>query len=243
MRTTSWMRAHSIPSRGFVPAALCGGAWLLLVWSGCAGGPPSEEDAPFPAGVEETVSAETLPVTPTEAFSAPDSAPGRVAEGAVARKIRDASLAARVQLALAGTRGLRAHAFDPQAADGHVILRGHVATWAQRERAAAVAAGVSGVTSVANELTSTEQRPAALAEAAGGSGNVSNAAPDGAEDRPPEREALPGGGAEGPAYHTVARGESLWTISRRYDVRVDRIKALNGLTSDAISAGQQLRIR
>ena len=243
MRTMSSMRAHSIPPRGFVPAALCGCAWLLSVLSGCAGGPPAEEEASPPASIEETVSAEAPPATPTEAFSAPDSAANRAAEGSVARKIRDASLAARVRLALAGTRGLRAHAFDPEAADGHVILRGHVETWAQRERAAAVAAGVSGVTSVANELTSTEQRPAALAEAAGGSGNVSNAAPDGAEDGPPEREALPGGGAESPAYHTVARGESLWTISRRYDVRVDRIKALNGLTSDAISAGQQLRIR
>lgn len=239
MRTMSWIRAHSIASGGCAPAVLCGGAWFLSVLSGCAGGTPPEEDPSPPAGVEEAVSPEEPTETPTESLFASDSA----AEGAVARRIRDASLTARVQLALAGTRGLRAHEFDPEASGGHVILRGHVATWAQREQAAVVAAGVSGVASVANELTSTEQRPAALAEAPGRSGNASDASPDGAGSALPEQEALPGGGAEGPAYHTVARGESLWTISRRYDVRVDRIKALNGLTSDAISAGQQLRVR
>ncbi len=239
MRTMSWMRIHSIASAAFFLVALCAGAWLPLVLSGCAGGSASEENALPPPDVEEAVSAEELTEAPTEAFSPPDSSAG----GSVAGKIRDASLATRVQLALAGTRGLRAHRFDTEAAGGHVILRGHVATWAQREQAAAVAAGVSGVASVANELTSTEKRPAALAEASGRSENAPDAATDGGEAGPLEQDALPGGGTEGPTYHTVTRGESLWAISRKYDVHMDEIKALNRLPSDAISVGQRLRVR
>ena len=247
MRTTPWMRAHSIARKGVLPALLCAGAWLFLAWSGCAGGSPPEEHAPPTditdiADVEEAVPAEESMAAPAEAFSPPDSA----ASGSVAGKIRDASLVAKVQLALAGTHSLRAHRFDPEAAGGHVILRGHVETWAQREQAAAVAAGVSGVASVANELTSTEKRPAGLADASERSGNASDASPADGAAGALERDALPGlpgGGTEEPTYHTVARGESLWTISRKYDVRMDEIKALNRLSSDEINVGQRLRIR
>ena len=156
----------------------------------------------------------------------------------VSGKVSDASLAAKVQLALVDTRDLRAHRFSPEAVAGHVILRGHVDTWAQRERAAAVAARVPGVVSVSNELTSTEEKPAGLAEASGLSGDVR-----GGGNGSFGEGASPGGGAEGPVYHTVMRGESLWTISRRHGVSIDRIRSLNGLTSDTVDPGQRLRVR
>lgn len=44
-------------------------------------------------------------------------------------------------------------------------------------------------------------------------------------------------------YHTVARGETLYGISRRYSLTVDQLKRLNGLSNNLISIGQQLRVR
>lgn len=43
-------------------------------------------------------------------------------------------------------------------------------------------------------------------------------------------------------YHTVARGETLSAIARRYTVSVAAIRASNGLTSDTIYVGQRLLI-
>jgi membrane-bound lytic murein transglycosylase D len=41
--------------------------------------------------------------------------------------------------------------------------------------------------------------------------------------------------------HTVARGDTLWQVSRRYDVTVDDLTALNGLARSAVLApGQKL---
>lgn len=44
-------------------------------------------------------------------------------------------------------------------------------------------------------------------------------------------------------FHTVAAGETLYAISRRYGLTVDGIKQLNGLTGNTISIGQRLRVR
>lgn len=46
----------------------------------------------------------------------------------------------------------------------------------------------------------------------------------------------------GPFPHVVSRGESLLSIATLYQVTVDEIKALNGLTSDTIYDGQQILI-
>ena len=43
--------------------------------------------------------------------------------------------------------------------------------------------------------------------------------------------------------HTVVKGDTLWAISRKYDVSVNEIKALNGLKSDTISINQKLTIK
>lgn len=43
-------------------------------------------------------------------------------------------------------------------------------------------------------------------------------------------------------YHTVAKGDTLFSLSRRYSVSVGQIKATNGLTSDLIRIGQTLRL-
>jgi membrane-bound lytic murein transglycosylase D len=42
--------------------------------------------------------------------------------------------------------------------------------------------------------------------------------------------------------HTVRKGESLWSIGKKYNVNVDSIKRLNNLRGGAIKAGQVLSI-
>ena len=43
-------------------------------------------------------------------------------------------------------------------------------------------------------------------------------------------------------FYTVQAGDSLWRIATKHNVSVDEIKALNNLSSNALSLGQQLRI-
>jgi len=45
------------------------------------------------------------------------------------------------------------------------------------------------------------------------------------------------------ATHTVAVGDTLWGLSVKYDTSVAAIKALNGLTSDVVQVGWQLKVR
>lgn len=48
---------------------------------------------------------------------------------------------------------------------------------------------------------------------------------------------------EAPSIYIVKRGDSLWTISRRYKgLSVEKIKQLNGLTSNELKIGQKLRL-
>ena len=246
MRKMSWASPNYLAPGRVVLGALCCG---LLFSSGCTSNPAPEEEALASAsGVEGAVDVGEMPETTMDASA--DGVTGvssieRYADRSrsVAGKIRDASLAAKVHLALVDTRDLRAHRFDPEAVAGHVILHGHVDTWAQRARAAEVAARVPGVVSVSNELTSTEEKPTSLTQATGLSGDAPDGALGGGGNGSFGEGASLGGGAEGPEYHTVTRGESLWTISRKYGVRIDRIKAMNGLTSDAVKSGQRLRVR
>jgi LysM repeat protein len=44
-------------------------------------------------------------------------------------------------------------------------------------------------------------------------------------------------------FHSVAAGETLYAISRRYGLTVDALKQLNRLTGTTISIGQQLRVK
>lgn len=48
--------------------------------------------------------------------------------------------------------------------------------------------------------------------------------------------------AAGPTIYVVVRGDTLYSIARRFGTTVDAIKAANGLTSNLIHAGQQLII-
>ena len=60
----------------------------------------------------------------------------------------------------------------------------------------------------------------------------------------PEEECIGTGYVE-PQYimYTVQRGDSLYTIARRYNTSVDNIKALNNLTNNNLTIGEQLKIK
>ena len=49
--------------------------------------------------------------------------------------------------------------------------------------------------------------------------------------------------APGKDYHTVAAGETLFSISRLYNLAVEDLKSMNNLTSNALSVGQRLLVK
>lgn len=53
---------------------------------------------------------------------------------------------------------------------------------------------------------------------------------------------IPTGQSQQYFEYTVRSGDTLWILANRYGTTVDAIKQLNGLTSDALSIGQKLRI-
>ena len=53
---------------------------------------------------------------------------------------------------------------------------------------------------------------------------------------------IPQGKTSTENIYTVKKGDSLWTIANRYNTTVEKIKALNNLTSNLLSIGQQLKI-
>jgi LysM repeat protein len=42
--------------------------------------------------------------------------------------------------------------------------------------------------------------------------------------------------------HAVRKGETLWTLSQKYGVTVDKIKQWNGLKQNSLSLNQKLKI-
>jgi LysM repeat protein len=49
--------------------------------------------------------------------------------------------------------------------------------------------------------------------------------------------------ATGDGFHEVVKGDTLFSLARRYNLTVARLKQLNGMTSDAIKIGQRLRVK
>jgi hypothetical protein len=86
---------------------------------------------------------------------------------------------------------------------------------------------------LAEELASLKDEMAELKKAREAEVKTSAAAP-----RADQTEA-----ASGAVYHEVRKGDTLYNISRRYDVSVGEIRSLNGLSGqDAIHPGQKLKV-
>ena len=52
-----------------------------------------------------------------------------------------------------------------------------------------------------------------------------------------------GGYSRSYRYHTIKRGETLYSIARKYRMSVRQLKRLNGLRSDFIRAGKRLKVK
>lgn len=156
------------------------------------------------------------------------------AQDATAQHLADLRLASAVRLALATDARTRGLDVDVTARGGTVTLAGGLAA-VERRAAADVARAVPGVAGVAGEGASP---PAVVAPRAAASVAVS---PDRASAPSAERPALREEGDV--AYHTVARGETLFSLARAYGTTVDAVVRLNSLSGPEIRVGQRLRMR
>lgn len=43
--------------------------------------------------------------------------------------------------------------------------------------------------------------------------------------------------------HTIAKGDTLYSIAKKYSTTVDAIKKLSGLTSDVLTVGKTIRVK
>ena len=145
----------------------------------------------------------------------------------VAERLDDLRLATAVRLALVGDTRTRPLDVDVVAQDGVVQVEGAVPE-ADRPAVDAVAREVPGVRAV--------RRPGEPLDAPGGRVTI----PPRPAASAPAPEAAPVGGVE---HHVVERGDTLFSLARRYRTTVDEILRLNGLRSPSIEVGQRLRVR
>lgn len=97
---------------------------------------------------------ETREATTAAGAAADSAAESTKAMGAaVAGKVDDATITAKVNAALAGDKDLSAIKIDVDTKDGVVTLSGPAPTASARERASELARTVQGVSSVNNQLT------------------------------------------------------------------------------------------
>jgi LysM repeat protein len=160
----------------------------------------------------------------------------------LAERLDAARAATQAEIALAEDADLRAFSFEATVRGGVLTLMGRVETAAQRERAAEVAAGVEGVTSVENRVATSWSGAAASAPDLPPAPEPADTAGVQDEEATPEAEPAPAPAAE-PVYHTVQRGDVLGAIARRYGVSVRQIQQLNGLRGTNIRVGQRLRVK
>jgi flagellum-specific peptidoglycan hydrolase FlgJ/LysM repeat protein len=59
----------------------------------------------------------------------------------------------------------------------------------------------------------------------------------------PPVDPTPAPTANQPGFHTVVKGDTLFSISRKYNIPVAKLKSMNGMTNDNIKIGQQLRVQ
>lgn len=160
------------------------------------------------------------------------------ASAQVSARLADLRLATAVRLALVDDVRTRALDLDVVARNGAVEVDGEIPAQ-DRRTVGEVARAVTGVRSLGGV--------GALVEPAGPVVSVPER-PTGARPGTPERRpeaAQPDAErpASGPVYHTVGRGDTLFSLARRYDTTVEVIRDLNDLRGTDIRAGQRLRVR
>lgn len=246
---SSRTKANKTPQRGLVELVVLA---MLFLSFGCA----SQTDASDPAGDDEegeVVQPEAIAPAEVDTVEILDD------ERSLERRIEDASIAARVRMALVDARDLRAFDFEPIVENGRVELRGEVNTREQRSRAEVVVREVNGVRDIANQVVALQEPVLADAgdEESSADETASGSEADTSVDEPTsatDEETASAGESASAAeettpqpseevYHTVQSGESLWTISRRHGVSIEQIRRLNSLQSNSIRPGQRLRVK
>lgn len=203
------------PLHVFVTLLLCGS----LLSAGCT--PSSSGSAPLP---DTTQTKSTVASTETDPREAPQTRAPSATDSSrpLAQQLSDAQVQARIKQALVRERRLRSFDFRPEVTEGHVTLHGDVNTHHQYERADRLVRNLEGVETLANEVTVEGNPVPDNAEA------VSTASASPASEASTE-------------HHTVQSGDTLWSIARQYDTSVERIRALNDISS--LQPGQRIRVQ
>lgn len=162
------------------------------------------------------------------------------AQASLADRIDDLRRETSVRIAVAEDPELRGADVMVDAADGVVVLSGLVPTLGARDRAVSLVTELPGVLHVRSTLRL--------------QGNPTESIPDltsvrreeDPEDlriRQAESETLePSPAEDGPVFHTVGRGDTLFGIARRYETTIAAISQLNNLGSTTVRLGQRLRV-
>jgi len=153
----------------------------------------------------------------------------------VAARLADLRLETAVRLALVAEARTRGLDVAVAARDGAVTVSGEVPA-ALRSVAGEVARGVPGVRQVSGLGDGAATAPVPIRDRP-----ADRPAPPRAPREPVARDPAPA--ASGAAYHTVERGDTVFSLARRYDTTVQALLDLNGLSAPDIRIGQRLRVR
>jgi LysM repeat protein len=66
---------------------------------------------------------------------------------------------------------------------------------------------------------------------------------DNANQDPSPNRPTPDTPSAKPGYHLVVKNDTLYSLSRKYNTTVARLKKLNNMTDDNIKIGQQLKVQ
>ena len=146
-----------------------------------------------------------------------------------------------MRLALATDVRTRALDVTVTARAGRVALTG--VSGSARSAAIEVAGAVRGVAGVEADGALVPPPPPAESREPSRPAALPTEAPTGREPVAREAPSEAPSAADRPVYHTVARGETLFSLARRYETTVEAVVRLNGMPDAEIRVGQRLRMR
>jgi membrane-bound lytic murein transglycosylase D len=199
-------------------------------------------DAPQAAGSEAEISSSSAGERRgSSASSDRASTPSAERRGESSTSERNASSERRTGLVTAEERRAASSASGSRPASGERASSSSSSTASTERRSGS---GTSERTAAPERRSPSETSSARRTAAEGGSSRTSGERAASSSSSTPSTERRSGGSASSTATrtHTVADGETLWGIARRYDVTVDAVRAANDMDSETVRIGQTLRI-